>query len=146
MEFVWQERTHDIKDEQAFNDPGCRRALLECGILKFFLTPHLRAQPDLLELLIRSWNSMDGKFVIWGKDIEFVATDIYFLTGLSHRGKRPILEGQRVTSDSLDMLIARVCPGAHKSATSGKLQISIMEDMILCMVMFMITRAVRSQA
>ena len=94
MAFVWQERTHDNDDIAAFADVGCRNALRGCGLLKFFLTPHLRAQPDLLELLIRARNPIDGKFIIRGRDIGFDYTDIYFLIGLSRRGEMPILEGQ----------------------------------------------------
>lgn len=146
MAFVWQERTHNDNEERNFNDLGCRRALLECRLRKFFLTPHLRAQLDLLELLIRSRNPTDEKFIIRGKDIEFYATDIYFLTRLSHRGERPILEGQRVVSETLDMLIAWVCPGAHKSATNGKLQIPTVDDLTLRSVLFMVTRTAGSQA
>jgi len=146
MAFVWQERTHDINDEQEFNNPGCRRALLECGLLKFFLTPHIRAQPDLLELLIHSWNLTDRKFIIWGKDIEFDATDIYFFTGLSRHGEKLILEGQWVTKETLDMLIARVCLGTRKSTTNGKLQIPTVEDLTLHSALFMVMRTVSSQA
>lgn len=89
MVFVWQERTHDDNDIQAFANVGCRNALRACGLLKFFLTLHLQSQPDLLELLIQAWNPTYGKFIIQGWDIELDATDIYFLTGLSHRGERP---------------------------------------------------------
>jgi len=93
MAFVWQECVHDNNDIDAFANAGCQNALRGCGLLKFFLTPCLRAQPNLLELLIRAWNPEDGKFIIRGQDIEFHSTDIYFLTGLSRRGERPILEG-----------------------------------------------------
>ena len=83
MAFVWQERDHDNAYAATFSDAGCRNAMRACGLLKFFFTPCLRAQPDLLELLIRAWNPMDGKFTIRGRDIEFDSSDIYFLTGLS---------------------------------------------------------------
>ena len=78
MAFTWQERDHDNEDVAAFADAGCRNAMRACGLLKFFLTPRLRAQPDLLELLIRAWNLVEGKFTIWGQDIEFDSTDIHF--------------------------------------------------------------------
>ena len=94
MGFVWKERTHDNNDIEAFTNAGCRNALQACGLPKFFLTPLLRSQPDLLELLIRAWNPTDGKFIIRGRDIKFDSRDIYFSTGLSHRGERHILEGQ----------------------------------------------------
>lgn len=83
MEFVWQECAHDNDDIEEFADAGYWNALRGCGLLKFFLTPFLRAQPDLLEFLIRAWNPEDEKFIIRGRDIEFDSQDIYFLTGLS---------------------------------------------------------------
>lgn len=64
MAFVWQERTHDINNEEEFNDVGCQNALPSCGLLRFFLTLHLQAQPGLLELLIHAWNRTDKKFII----------------------------------------------------------------------------------
>lgn len=94
MAFIWQEPTHDNNDIEAFADARCRNALWRCGLLNFFLTPRLWEQPNLLELLIRAWNLKDGKFIIQGQDIEFDLRDIYFLTRLSCRGERPILEGQ----------------------------------------------------
>lgn len=145
MAFVWQERAHDNNDIEAFADAGCRNELQGCRLLIFFLPPCLRAQPDLLELLIRAWNPTDGKFIIWGRDIEFDSIDIYFLTGLSRRGERPILEGQRPRGDTLDMLMAQVCPRARKSR-SGKVEIPTVEDIILRAILFMVTRAAGSQA
>lgn len=116
-----------------------------CGFLKFFLTPRLRAQPDLLELLIRAWNPVDGKFTICGRDIEFDSTDIYFLTGLSRQGQMPILEGQRPSGETLDILMARVCPRARKTR-SGKVAISTVDDIVLRTILFIVTRAVGSLA
>lgn len=83
MAFSWQECTHDVDDERGVTDPQCLQVLRNSGLLKFFLTPLLRAQLDLLEFLIRSWNPTEGKFIIQGQEVEFDATDIYFLTGLS---------------------------------------------------------------
>lgn len=87
-----------------------------------------------------------GKFVIRGQGIEFDTKNIYFLTGLSHRGERPIMEGVRVAGETLDMLIVRVCRGACKSSTSRKLQILTVGDLTLRPILFMVTREVRSQA
>ena len=145
MAFVWQERTHDVNDEEAFADAGCRNALCACGLLKFFLTLHVWAQPDLLELIIHAWNPIDEKFIIQGRDIEFDTTDVYFLTGLSRRGERPILEGQRPGDESLEMLMAQACPRAHKMR-SRKVAIPTVEDLVLRVVLFMVTRVAGSQA
>ena len=145
MEFFWQERAHDNEDIAAYANAECRNAMRACRFLKFFLTPRLRAQPDLLELLIRAWNPVDGKFTIRGQDIEFDSTDIYFLTGLSRRGQMPILEGQRPSGETLDQLMARVCPGAVKTR-SGKVGIPTVRDMPLRTILFLVTRAAGSLA
>lgn len=71
--------------------------------------------------------------------------DIYFFTSLYRHSERPILEGLRVTDETLEMLIAWVYPGAHKSVTSGKLQILMVEDLTLHSVLFMVMRIVGSQ-
>ena len=115
MAFQWQERVHDVEDVAAWGDVNCCNAMRACGFMKFFLTPCLRAQHDLLELLIRAWNPVDMKFTIRGHDIEFDHMDIYFLTGLSRRAVMPIIEGQRPSGETLDQLMARVCPEAIKS-------------------------------
>jgi len=52
----------------------------------------------------------------------------------------------RITRDSLDTLIARVCPGVWKSSTSGKLQVTRVNDLSLRVLLFNITRVASSQA
>ena len=47
--------------------------------------------------------------------------------------------------ESLDMLIAQVCPQARKSK-SRKVEIPIVEDLVLHVVLFMVMRAACSQA
>lgn len=108
------------------------QVLRNCGLLKFFLMPLLQAKLNLLEFLIRLWNLIEGKFIIQGQEVGFDSTDIYFLTILSQRGERPHMGGVRVIGESLDMLIARACLGAHKSPTSRKLQIPTVNDLSLC--------------
>ena len=76
MAFIWHERTHDNVDVMGMADLQCLNILGNCGLLKFFLTPLLRAQLDLLEYLIRAWNPIEGKFIICGQEIDFDAIDI----------------------------------------------------------------------
>lgn len=66
MYFSWQEWTHDDDDVMGVADPHCLNILQNYGLLKFFLTPLLRPQLDLLEYLIRAWNPTEGKFIIRG--------------------------------------------------------------------------------
>ena len=145
MAFQWQERVHDVEDIAAWGDVNCCNAMRACSFMKFFLTPRLRAQHDLLELVIRAWNPVDGKFTIRGHDIEFDHMDIFFLTGLSRRGARPIIEGQRPSGGTLDDLMAWVCPEAEK-ARSGKVSIPTVGNIVLHTILFMVTRAAGSLA
>ena len=57
----------------------------------------------------------------------------------------PILEGQRPSGDTLDMLMAHVCPWARKTR-SGKVAIPTVEDIILRTILFMVTREAGSLA
>ena len=52
MVIEWKEREHSEEDELAMENEGVRAALRNCGLLKFFLTPCLRAQPELLQYLV----------------------------------------------------------------------------------------------
>lgn len=135
---------HDDNNMEAFADVGRQNALRACRLVKFFLTPHLWSRPDLLELLIRVWNPIDGKFIIQGRDVEFDATDIYLLTELSRCVEKPILEGQRRGGNSLEMLMAQVCTRACKSR-SGKVAIPTVEDVVLHAILFMVTQVEGSQ-
>ena len=40
---IWKEREHDIDDLQEANNPITMRDLRECGILKYFRVPRMRA-------------------------------------------------------------------------------------------------------
>ena len=49
MVIEWKEREHGEEDEMAIENEACMTALKNCGLKKFFLTPYLRAQPELLK-------------------------------------------------------------------------------------------------
>ena len=57
----------------------------------------------------------------------------------------PILEGQRPSGETLDQLMARVCPRAVKTR-SRKVGIPTVNDMVLRTILFMVTRAAGSLA
>ena len=48
MVIEWKEREHGEEDEMDMENEACMNALKNCGLKKFFLTPCLRAQPELL--------------------------------------------------------------------------------------------------
>jgi len=110
------------------------------------MVPCLRAQPDLLQYLVRAWDPNEGRFNIQGQELEIYATDIYFLTGLSWRGERPRMTGTRIIGETMDMLIGRMCPEAQKSEKGGKLKIATVADLSLRVLLSTITRVAGSQA
>jgi hypothetical protein len=60
---------------------------MQCGLLKFFLCPFMRAQPRLLNDLVDYWHPDAKAFMLEGKSLVPTTEDIYFLTGLSRRGE-----------------------------------------------------------
>ena len=95
IQISWKEWENEDVDTQAMNDPNCLEALTACGILKFFLTPRMRAQPELLRYLISLWDINWEIFVIGDQELELETSDIYFINGLSHRGEPVNMHGPR---------------------------------------------------
>ena len=60
----WKEREQEDVDTQALNYPNFLEALWACGLLKFFLTPGMRAQLEFLRYLISLWDINHEIFVI----------------------------------------------------------------------------------
>ena len=56
MVIEWKEREHGEEDEMAMENEACMTALKNCGLKKFFLTPCLQAQPELLQYLVSIWD------------------------------------------------------------------------------------------
>ena len=48
MVIKWKEREHSEEDELAMETERCMEALRDCGLNKLFMSPCLRAQPELL--------------------------------------------------------------------------------------------------
>lgn len=66
----WKEHEDEDVDTQALNDPNCLNALRNCGLLKFFLTLGMQAQPELLRYLISLWDINQEIFIIGGQEPE----------------------------------------------------------------------------
>jgi hypothetical protein len=60
--------------------------LAQCGFLKYFQCPLMRAQPRLLNALVDYWHPDAKAFMLEGQLLTPTTEDIYFLTGLSRRG------------------------------------------------------------
>jgi hypothetical protein len=62
-------------------------ALKICGLYKFWALKGMRAQVRLLEMLVGYWDPDSERFILDGQPLRIEVEDIYFLTGLSHRGE-----------------------------------------------------------
>lgn len=140
----WKEREHGEVDIEALNDPNCLEALRACGLLKFFLTPGIQAQPELLRYLISIWDNNREIFVIGDQELELTTLDIYFITGLSCRGEPVNLYGSCLIRASIFSLLAEHCPEALKSK-SGKIDISSVWDLTLRVLLLTINSVAWSQ-
>ena len=76
-----------MDDLQARNDPVTLRALHECGILKFFQIPGMRAYVCLLEHMICMWDSYQQHFVVGTHTLTIDVEDIYLFIGIGNRSK-----------------------------------------------------------
>ena len=97
----------------AMGNEQCMNALRNCGLKKFFLTPCLRAQPELLQYLINIWDENEENFRLRDQVLKLEVSDVYFITGLSRRGRVPIMTGTRPSGEKMSMVMERVCPGAQ---------------------------------
>jgi hypothetical protein len=83
----WREREHEEISELFGEEPNAMVALMQCGFLKFFLCPFMRAQPRLLNALVDYWHLDAEAFMLEGQSLVPMTEDIYFLNGLSRRGE-----------------------------------------------------------
>ena len=83
----WKEQEHELNDQVALNDNATIVALQNCGLLKFFMCPGLRAQSLLLQRMVAMWDSDSQHFVVRDQVLQMDVDDIYFLTRLPHRGE-----------------------------------------------------------
>ena len=144
MVIEWKEREHSEEDEMAMGNEKCMNDLWNCGLKKFFLTPRLKAQPELLQYLINIWDEIEENFRLQDQVLELEVSDVYFITGLSRRGPVPIMTGTRPSSKKMLMVMERVCPGAQIGSGSGKVDIHTVPDLALRVVLHTITQVVGS--
>lgn len=119
----WKEREHEDVDTQEMNDPNFPEALRACGLLKFFLTLGMSAQPGLVRYLISLWDINQEIFFIGDQELQLTTSDIYFITRLSYKGELVNLYGSHSIRASISSLLVEHCLEALKSK-SGKIEIS----------------------
>jgi hypothetical protein len=83
----WRERGHEEISALVGEDPNAISSLMQCGLLKFFLCPFMRAQPRILNAVVDYWHPNVEEFMLEGQSLMPTIEDIYFLTGLSRRGE-----------------------------------------------------------
>ena len=99
---IQKERENELDDSQAENDPMTVRALRECGILKYFRTPSMRAHVHLLNHLIWMWDSDQQHLQVGTHILNINVEDIYFLMKLSRRGSLLSLYGPKGGDMTID--------------------------------------------
>ena len=83
MVLEWREREHEDDNATAENHPATIASLRDCGLLKYFRIPGMRAQVHLLEHLVQMWDPDQQVFNVGAHTLTIDIEDIYFLTGLS---------------------------------------------------------------
>jgi hypothetical protein len=56
MVLEWREREHEEDNAMDDNHPPTIAALRDCGLLKYFHIPGMRAEVKLLEYFVRMWD------------------------------------------------------------------------------------------
>ena len=95
MVLEWREMEHEEDNSIARNHPPTISALRNCGLLKYFCIPGMRAQIRLLEYLVHMWDPDQHVFHVGVHTLSLDIEDIYFLTGLSRRGYYVSLTGSK---------------------------------------------------
>jgi hypothetical protein len=103
----------------------------------------MRAQPTMLQTLVNMWDPERKHFVVRDQVLTLEMEDMYFLTGLSHRGATMVLVGgKRGGAERVDDYVTHYChPGTHKR--NNKMSIGQVMDLTLCTILFTITWATR---
>jgi hypothetical protein len=114
----WREREHEAANEAVAADPNVMATLTQCGLVKFFLCPFMRAQPRLLNALVDYWHPDAEAFMIEGQSLTPTTEDIYFLTGLSRRGEPVNLHTFPTGERKVSELIAEYCVAGTNRRTS----------------------------
>jgi hypothetical protein len=112
--------------------------LPQCVFLKFFKIQGMRAQLRLLEYLVHMWYVNEKAFHVGDHIIMIDIEDIYFFTGLSHRGSRVTLTGSRGGGAPMNHYISEHCVlGTQKH--SSKVTIRDVRDFPLRTILYTIT-------
>jgi hypothetical protein len=145
MVLEWREREHEDDNETAKNHPLTLASLRDCGLLKYFRIPGMRAQVQLLEHLVRMWDPDQQVFNVGAHTLTIDIEDIYFLTGLSRRGSYFSLTGSHRRGLKMSEYCREYCvPEAERQ--KGKVDIWGVTDINLRTILFTIAQIAGSVA
>ena len=103
------------------------------------MCPGLRAQPLLLQRMVAMWEPDSQRFLVGDQYLEIEVDDIYFFTGLSHRGEPVKFGGRGGGGDPVESYIKDLCvEGTHHQG--GKLPIQHVTDIPLRTILYIVTR------
>jgi hypothetical protein len=137
MVLEWTEREHEDDNAAVENHPQTIAALRDCGLLKYFWIPGMRAQVCLLEHLVRMWDPDQQVFNVGAHALKIDIEDIYFLTSLSRWGSHVSLSGNRRGGMKMSEYCREYCmPEAERQR--GKVAIWGVKDITLRTILFTI--------
>jgi hypothetical protein len=137
MVLEWREREHEEDNTNAKNHPLTISTLRDCGLLKYFRIPGMRAQVRLLEYLVWMWDPDQQVFNVGAHTLTIDIEEIYFLTGLSRRGSYVSLTGSRRIGLKMSEYCRQYCmPEAERQR--GKVAIWGVTDLTLRTILFTI--------
>jgi hypothetical protein len=145
MVLEWREREHEDDNAAAENHPPTIAALRDCGLLKYFRIPGMRAQVHLLEHLVWMWDPDQQVFNVGAHTLTIDIEDIYFLTGLSRRGSYVSLTGSRRGGMKMSEYCHEYCV-PEEERQKGKVAIWGVTYITLRTILFMIARMAGSDA
>jgi hypothetical protein len=145
MVLEWHEWEKEEDNSIAGNHPPTIATLRNCGLLKYFRIPSMRAQIRLLEYLVHMWDPDQQVFHVGVHTLSLDIEDIYFLTELSWRGYHMSLTGSR--GGGLPMSeYCRLHYVPEVERKKGKVVIWGVWDLTLRTIFFTIARMARSFA
>jgi hypothetical protein len=141
----WREREHEDISALVGEDFNVVVALMQCGLLNFFLCPFMREQPRLLNSLVEYWHPDAEDFMLEGQLLMPTTEDIYFLTGLSRRGELVNLWTFPSRPHNISELIGLYCE-AGTDRSSSQVPIRKIVDLSLQAIVLLIGRITGSTA
>jgi hypothetical protein len=139
MVLEWRKREHEEDNSISENHSPTISTLRNCGLLKYFRIPGMRAQVRLLEYLVHMWDLDQQVFHVGVHTMSLDIEDIYFLTGLSRHGYHVSLTGSRGGGLSMSEYYRLHCV-PEEERKKGKVAIWGVWDLTLRTILFTISR------